>query len=237
MDLRLEGGELAFEAPGDDLLCGTADAYELATSDQPIAEDGFDDAEQLTGSPEPVAPGETQTLAVPPGASRYLAVRAVDEQGNVGRVATIDFGPGTLPGPPATPGPGANPPVGGGPGGSGSGGACANAITGTQKRDRLRGSAGADSIRGRGGRDRIDGRGGADCLFGQGAADRVRGGAGADELRGGRGRDKLKGGAGDDVIRARRGARDRIDCGPGNDVAYINDRRDRVRRCERVRAG
>ncbi|MFL5331811.1 MAG: hypothetical protein ACJ8H8_01225, partial [Geminicoccaceae bacterium] len=80
-------------APGDDLLCGTATSYQLATSKRPIDESNFKAATLLAGAPAPAAPGTKQSFAVPRGAKRYLAIRAVDDQGNVGRVASIDLGP------------------------------------------------------------------------------------------------------------------------------------------------
>ncbi len=81
-----------FDAPGDDLLCGTVDHYEVVTSDDQIDESNFDGATPLTADPDPVAPGAQQSFPIPEGADRYLAVRAVDDQGNVGRVATFDRG-------------------------------------------------------------------------------------------------------------------------------------------------
>jgi hypothetical protein len=124
---------------------------------------------------------------------------------------------------------------GGGNGGGGGGGACTNLIKGTAGKDHIKGTGSADRIRGRGGADRISGRGGDDCLAGQGGADRVSGASGDDDIRGGRGKDRLKGGAGADVIHAKRGARDRINCGKGKDTVFINPARDRARHCERVK--
>jgi hypothetical protein len=83
------GTRVRFGAPGDDLLCGTADHYELVTAGSPIDESSFADAKPLTGAPEPAAAGKTQTLDVPKASKGYLAIRAVDEQGNVGRVASV----------------------------------------------------------------------------------------------------------------------------------------------------
>ena len=42
-------------------------------------------------------------------------------------------------------------------------------------------------------------------------------------------------GPGKDIVRARRGSRDRIDCGPGKDKAIIDKRRDQTRHCEKVK--
>jgi len=151
-------------------------------------------------------------------------------------------------------------PAGGGPGGPGPGdpGAqnrrCTNRIDGSDGRDKIQGSKSADRIVGMRGNDRLDGEEGDDCLLGKGGRDRLRGDAGNDELRGGgardrikgnsgndevrpgRGKDRIRAGSGDDVIHAARGARDRIHCGRGEDLAIVNERKDRVaRNCEAVK--
>ena len=91
-------GRLAFAAPGDDLLCGSADRFEVAQSDAPIDGKNFAAATAVAGAPAPGDPGDRQELALPAGAKRYLAVRAVDEQGNIGRTATIDTRPASTEG-------------------------------------------------------------------------------------------------------------------------------------------
>jgi hypothetical protein len=88
-DVSASGSEIAFKAPGDDLLCGKADAYEVVTSDAPIAGD-FSGATPIEPSSQPGDPGSAQKLAIPGDAARYVAFRARDEQGNVGRAVTID---------------------------------------------------------------------------------------------------------------------------------------------------
>ncbi|HEX8104280.1 MAG TPA: hypothetical protein VF533_16810 [Solirubrobacteraceae bacterium] len=98
-------------------------------------------------------------------------------------------------------------------------------LVGTRHGDRLRGTRAADVLRG--------GRG-ADVLRGLGGADRLDGGPGADRLDGGRGRDQLRGRSGRDALVANDGERDFVDCGSGRDAAVV-DRRDVVRRCERVK--
>ncbi len=247
-DASVEDGELDFIAPGDDLLCGTAAGYEIATSAHLITPANFDRAELLDEAPVPAGAGSDQSFTLP-NTKRYVAVRAVDDQGNVGRPATVDLGP---------PGGGGGGAGGGGSGGDdgigagdagagdtgaagtgddgsgagddgtgtgdGSGGdgsaggpeACANPIDGTAGKDRLRGTDGPDRIRGLDGDDRIDSLGGDDCVSGQG------------------GEDRLLGGSGDDVIRARGGSADRVDCGPGDDTVYLDNRRDRARNCETI---
>jgi hypothetical protein len=83
---------ITFKAPGDDLLCGSADHYQVVTSNNPINVTNFTAADRLTGAPAPASPGATQTYVLPGGAKRYVAIRAVDEQGNVGRPASVDLG-------------------------------------------------------------------------------------------------------------------------------------------------
>ena len=124
-------------------------------------------------------------------------------------------------------------------------------VLGTEGDDQCAGFAGDDDLEGRGGDDFLVGGSGNDRIFGRFGADRLLGDDGDDELEGGRGRDRLDGGAGndqvnggygrdrvdggsgDDRVIARGGGPDRIDCGPGSDVAYV-DSRDVVRGCERV---
>jgi hypothetical protein len=117
-DPAVTSSEIAFKAPGDDLLCGTVEAYEVATSGSPIAPD-LSGATKLDG-PLPAEPGSVQELSLSPGFGRYVAIRAVDEQGNVGRALVIDrlAGAGGGPGGPGNPGgPGGEPePPAGGPG-------------------------------------------------------------------------------------------------------------------------
>lgn len=116
-------------------------------------------------------------------------------------------------------------------------------LNGGPGRDRLSGAAGRDRLFGGRGRDRLSGAAGRDRLSGGAANDRLSAGDGRDRLFGGPGDDMIRPGVGHDRVRAgtgndrvvTRGAvRDRIDCGPGRDVAIV-DRLDRTRRCEDVR--
>ncbi len=85
---------ISLDPPGDDLLCGTATKYEVVTSKSPINDAGdFAAAKPLSGVPAPTVSGTHQTFRVPPGAHRFVAVRAVDEQGNVGRFVSLDLHP------------------------------------------------------------------------------------------------------------------------------------------------
>lgn len=121
-------------------------------------------------------------------------------------------------------------------------GRCANPRRGTRRSERLNGTRAGDRILGLGGNDVINGLAGADCLLGGLGRDRIAGGTGDDRLEGGAGDDRLTGGAGRnsyiggagrDTILAVNRQRDTIDCGTGKDTVRA-DRRDRVRRCERV---
>ncbi len=114
----LNAGNLELDAPGDDLLCGTAEAYQLVTSNQPINGSNFSQATPLGGAPAPAAPGEHQSFALPAGAQRYVAIRAVDDQGNVGRTESVDRGADPGPGPGPGPGSGPAPGASGGTGGA-----------------------------------------------------------------------------------------------------------------------
>jgi hypothetical protein len=89
--LSVSGGNLKFTAPGDDLMCGTADHYEVVQSDKPITAGNFSSADKISGGPKPSAAGSTDTIALPAGVKRYVALRAVDDQGNVGRLATLSL--------------------------------------------------------------------------------------------------------------------------------------------------
>jgi Ca2+-binding RTX toxin-like protein len=84
--------------------------------------------------------------------------------------------------------------------------------------------------------DVLRGTVGADVLRAGAGGDRVVGGFGPDRLVGGRGNDLLIAAGGDDIVYARDGMSDRVSCGRGDDVAFV-DRRDRVGGgCESVRA-
>jgi Ca2+-binding RTX toxin-like protein len=100
--------------------------------------------------------------------------------------------------------------------------------------DELNGGLGNDTLNGSGGADRLSGNAGNDRLNGAAGGDLLAGGRGADTLKGGPGRDRVIGGAGADRINVKDGKRDRVDCGPGRDRVQA-DRKDRLRRCERVR--
>ena len=93
-DVEMDGSTLSFTAPGDDLLCGTADRYQLVHSDSPIDGGNIASAEPIGGAPEPAEAGTSQSASLPAGVKRYVAVRALDEQDNPGRTVALDRGPG-----------------------------------------------------------------------------------------------------------------------------------------------
>jgi len=228
---------LEWKAPGDDWLCGRAATYQVILAAAPI--DSPDDGDVvLEGAAGQVDAAESALLAPTQVQGRgHAAVLYRDEARNWGFMKSIKL-PSAAGGGGADGGGGAG--GGGGGGGTGGGGygeECSNEITGTGADDRLKGIRGDDRIRGRGGDDRIRGRGGDDCVSGQAGKDRIDGGSGNDLIKGGRGQDRLRGGSGDDVIKAARGARDKINCGAGEDIAFVNNRRDRARNCEKIRAG
>src|SRR5947199_5381868 len=97
MDAAISRDTLTFKAPGDDLLCGTATSYQVVTSNNPITPENFDQATAVNGAPGPAAPGTAQTFALPPGVGRYIAIRAEDDQHNIGLPAVADRGGGSRP--------------------------------------------------------------------------------------------------------------------------------------------
>jgi Ca2+-binding RTX toxin-like protein len=82
----------------------------------------------------------------------------------------------------------------------------------------------ADALRGNGGDNTINGREEDDLLVGR---------RGSDQIVALTGRDTVRAGAARDEVLAANGVRTFVDCGPGRDRVSA-DRRDRLRRCERV---
>jgi hypothetical protein len=240
------GVEMTWKAPGDDWTCGSAEAFEVRVSEDPIDSPG-DGREVAVAQPLRAAAGEPEAVRIGPdefGDARHAAVLYRDEAGNWGRLASVSL-PAPL-------------------------GKCEARLTGTEGNDRIAGSSLAETIRGRGGNDRLRGGPGDDCMGGNGGKDRVKGGGGddrvkgqagddrlrggggsdrisgnrdddrvaggggGDTLRGGDGRDRISGGGGDDTINVRGGGRDEVSCGRGKDSVKAG-RRDRVRKdCEQV---
>jgi RTX calcium-binding nonapeptide repeat (4 copies) len=105
-------------------------------------------------------------------------------------------------------------------------------ICGLGGSDHVHAGGGNDLIRGGGGSDVVEAGPGNDLLFGGSGNDSLRGDAGADRITGSAGGDAFFGGRGRDDLRARDGARDRLDGGPGADRA-LADRLDLARSVER----
>jgi hypothetical protein len=76
---------VTFAAPGGDLMCGRAQSYEVVTSRRWITADNFDRARPLRVTLVPSAAGSPQALRLPRRVLRYVAIRALDSAGNVGR--------------------------------------------------------------------------------------------------------------------------------------------------------
>ncbi|MDX6651895.1 MAG: hypothetical protein QOJ38_676 [Solirubrobacterales bacterium] len=94
-DAQLSGDHntISWKAPGDDWYAGKADHYEIVQSDSRITPPSYDQAESVSGPPAPADPGAAQTFQVPSGAKRYIAVRAVDNAGNLGPPAIFQLRP------------------------------------------------------------------------------------------------------------------------------------------------
>ena len=93
-DAAVAGDTLSFTSPGDDLLCGTPKRYEVVSSDHPITPENFADATPVDATGSVVAAGQKATLTLPADASaHWVAVRAVDDQGNVGLPAVVKVDP------------------------------------------------------------------------------------------------------------------------------------------------
>ncbi|MEA2473312.1 MAG: hypothetical protein QOE06_1227, partial [Thermoleophilaceae bacterium] len=101
MEVRLFANGLGFKAPGDDLLCGKASRYELVSSDSKLDAASFGEGNPIPVALKPGDPGAAQSIELGGSLQRYLALRAVDDQGNVGPVQVISTSnplPGSPPG-------------------------------------------------------------------------------------------------------------------------------------------
>src|SRR5919206_408820 len=111
------------------------------------------------------------------------------------------------------------------------------AVTAIASADVFKGTKGSDSIIGSPGPDLVAARAGDDTVDGEAGNDRIFGGRGNDRLLVGSGADVENGGDGNDVMHALAadGQVDRVDCGPGNDMAYENaSEHDAFVNCEKV---
>jgi Ca2+-binding RTX toxin-like protein len=121
-------------------------------------------------------------------------------------------------------------------------GRCTSPLAGTRGDDKLTGTVGGevinalggdDFIRAGAGDDCVNGGAGSDTILGGDGADLLKGGPGDDVISGGPGQDRITGGPGKDRINAADGARDVVNCGPGNDSVKA-DKSDSLRGCERI---
>ncbi|MDT7574767.1 MAG: hypothetical protein QOH17_1100, partial [Pseudonocardiales bacterium] len=90
-DAKASGGRLTFRAPGDDLLCGKATRYQVAVADKPVDAAGLSHGTVVHGAPTPGAAGTSQSVALP-AKGRYIGIRAVDDQGNLGPTVSVATG-------------------------------------------------------------------------------------------------------------------------------------------------
>ena len=85
---------ISFDVPGADLLCGTAARYQVVSSSRPITPENFAQAKPVHGAPKPVASGADQVVHIPTGVGRYVAIRAINQAGNVGLPTVVNVGGG-----------------------------------------------------------------------------------------------------------------------------------------------
>lgn len=114
-----------------------------------------------------------------------------------------------------------------------SGGAGRDRLSAGTGNDSVNGGSGNDSLSGSSGNDTMNGSTGNDTVSGSSGNDRLSGSTGNDRISGGSGKNSYSGGSGNDTINARNRRNEVIDCGTGRDRVTA-DRRDRVKRCERV---
>jgi hypothetical protein len=91
LNASVSGAMLSWTAPGNDTMCGTATRYEIVTSKKKITAANFAQATPLSGAPTPTEAGSTQSYAIPAGAQRYVAIRALDGEGNIGLPAVVKY--------------------------------------------------------------------------------------------------------------------------------------------------
>lgn len=113
--------------------------------------------------------------------------------------------------------------------------ALAQAISGTQGNNTLRGTTGADQIYGLNGNDSLYGNFGADELYGGAGNDNLYGQQGRDEIYGGSGQDDLFGGPAANYLNStdRNIVVDVIDCGAGDNAPdrIVRDNEDTIINC------
>jgi hypothetical protein len=89
---------LVWTAPGDDGWTGTAKAYDIRFSREPITAANFQSASKLTSLLIPGPAGTRQAFSIfglTPGVVYYFAIRTVDEAGNWSGVSNVVSYPGS----------------------------------------------------------------------------------------------------------------------------------------------
>ncbi len=106
--------------------------------------------------------------------------------------------------------------------------------SGAAGNDKLSGGAGRDRLSAGSGNDSLNGGSSNDSLSGSSGNDTLNGSTGNDKITGGSGKNRYNGGPGNDAINSANGRIETIDCSSGRD-SVLADRRDRVKRCEKIR--
>jgi uncharacterized repeat protein (TIGR01451 family) len=84
--------ELSWTAPGDDGNTGTATSYDIRYSTVPITEANWASAVQVSGEPQPLIAGSSQSFTVNGLSSEtlyYFAIKAADEGGNESGLSNV----------------------------------------------------------------------------------------------------------------------------------------------------
>jgi hypothetical protein len=84
--------KLTFRAPGEDANHGTAAEYDLRWSTKPLTIHNWDQANKVTGAPKPNRADAEEAIPLdgfPRGRTYYLAIRAIDNDGQPGLLSNI----------------------------------------------------------------------------------------------------------------------------------------------------
>ncbi|MSO42304.1 MAG: hypothetical protein EXQ70_10505 [Solirubrobacterales bacterium] len=82
---------ISFKSPGDDWYAGRPKSFQAVSSRKKITAANFRQAKKLKAH-KGASAGKKVTYRLPVNRSRYVAVRAIDEAGNVGRVKVLKVG-------------------------------------------------------------------------------------------------------------------------------------------------
>lgn len=91
---------IAWTAPGDDGVTGTAHAYDMRRAEVPITAAGWATCTTVAGVPDPVAAGAEQSVTIddPDKSTLYVALKTVDEADNWSDLSNVAVGSFTEPG-------------------------------------------------------------------------------------------------------------------------------------------